>query len=128
MRCLLYCSLRKTQTERKPNKTKRRITNPLLNTYLLSYFCFYGLNIFCTFMIGKTLSLTGSKFALYFQMNKQMKRYFLEKTNFFQLRKIFTSEYTTNTLQVRTESTTLILLSILKPTNTKTNFKHKERK
>ena len=44
-------------------------------------------------MIGKTLSFTGSKFALYFQTNKQNKKYFLEKTNFFQLRKIFTPEY-----------------------------------
>ena len=89
-----YCSQRKTQTERRPNKTKRRTTIPLLNTYLLSYFCFYRLNIFCTFMIGKTLSFTWANFALSFQINKQMKQYFLAKSNFFQLRKIFTREYT----------------------------------
>ena len=44
-------------------------------------------------MIGKTLSFMCAKFALSFQINKQMKRYFIAKSNFFQLRKIFTSEY-----------------------------------
>ena len=38
-----------------------------------------------------------AKFALYFQTNKQMKQYFLAKTNFFQLRKIFTREYIKHT-------------------------------
>ena len=60
-RCLCYCSLRKTRTERRSNKTKRRTTNPLLNTYLLSYFCFYRLNIFCIYIIGKYPIFYGVK-------------------------------------------------------------------
>lgn len=79
-------------------------------------------------MIGKTLSFMWAKFALYFQTNKQMKRYFIAKTNFFQLRKIFTREYIKHSYLTHTESTTLILLSILKPhKHTQTKLKPKER-
>lgn len=42
-----------------------------------------------------------------------MKQYFRTKTNFFQLRKIFTREYTTNTLQVFTENLHSLLASFL---------------
>ena len=44
-------------------------------------------------MIGKTLSFTGSKFGIKNETNKQKKYFFDTKTNFFQLRKIFTREY-----------------------------------
>lgn len=47
-------------------------------------------------MIGRTLSFTGSKFGIKNETNKQNKKYFLAKTNFFQLRKIFTREYITH--------------------------------
>ena len=88
---LLYSAKNTNGTQTKTNREKAK--KPAIKYLLFIITLHYRLNIFCTFMIGKTLSLTGSKFALSFQTNKQNKKYFLEKTNFFQLRKIFTPEY-----------------------------------
>lgn len=44
-------------------------------------------------MIGKTLSLNTANIQTSSKTNKQKQYFFATKTNFFQLRKIFTSEY-----------------------------------
>ena len=79
-------------------------------------------------MIGKTLSFTWAKFALSFQINKQMKQYFLAKSNFFQLRKIFTSEYTKYSYLNTRKALLWFYFPSSNRQTTQTNFKHKERK
>ena len=64
-------------------------------------------------MIVKTLSLNTANIRTSSKTNKQKQYFFDTKTNFFQLRKIFTSEYTTNTLQALTENLHSLLASFL---------------
>lgn len=71
-------------------------------------------------MIGETLSLNTANIRLSPKTNKQMQYFFATKTNFFQLRKIFTREYIPNTLQALTANLHYLLAFLLpKHTNQK---------
>lgn len=71
-------------------------------------------------MIGKPYLFYTANVLLSKQTNKQMQYFFATKTNFFQLRKIFTREYITNTNQVLKENIHSLLASFLpKHTNQK---------
>ena len=90
----------------------------------------YRLNIFCTYMIGKTLSFQHCK-CTSFHTNKQTKKaIFRTKTNFFQLRKIFTREYIKHapgTLPARFRHARKVLLLFLYSCFLYTNKQQREK-
>ena len=68
-------------------------------------------------MIGKTLSLNTANIRLSPKTNKQIQYFFIAKTNFFQLRKIFTREYIKHS-QVLTANLHSLLAFFIQTTQT----------